>query len=566
LQNSKVILEVNGMETKLSNGVISIIFDKNAMASSLKRKGIELLSNLNGNIVDSDRNHCFYVDYHKDLKSVNMKPTKLEIVENVSDKAHVKYIDDTSALGVEYHIILKKDDSAVYSYVIAKNNTDREFSINEFRTVYRLDRDLFNIAYNSERTGVQPTSDYTNKFKKLQDETYEMSDGELFSNGKIYSKYDYAGYFRENLFWGEYGEKYGFWFIPASKEYYPSGPLKQELLVHYDSIILNYMTGAHFGTGDFTVPVGWQKIYGPWCIYINDGSNKIDDVKKRAAQEQKSWPYQWVDEELYPLDRATVSGKITISHNRNLPKMTVVLAPPNQRFEKQIAGYIYYTDTNEKGEFTISNVRKGKYSLYAYANEGDITDMLEEKEVVVNSSEVNFNEINWSPPVYDNIWQIGQANRMSSEFKFGNQLRNFKWKSLVPANLTFIIGESIDSEDWYYVQNYKGKWNIQFDLTPLVQKRYYLILALASASKKDASGENLRGIDDPNLWVKLNQQELAKYTLIDDNAIYRCAMKSGTYHRKIIEITTEMLEEGKNNISLSTDGYIMYDTVIFCSI
>ncbi|MDF2566268.1 MAG: hypothetical protein K0Q53_2672, partial [Massilibacillus sp.] len=92
------------------------------------------------------------------------------------------------------------------------------------------------------------------------------------------------------------------------------------------------------------------------------------------------------------------------------------------------------------------------------------------------------------------------------------------------------------------------------------------ILALASASKKDASGENLRGIDDPNLWVKLNQQELAKYTLIDDNAIYRCAMKSGTYHRKIIEITTEMLEEGKNNISLSTDGYIMYDTVIFCSI
>ena len=188
--------------------------------------------------------------------------------------------------------------------------------------------------------------------KWLQDETYLLPDGGRYSNSYVYSKYDYAGYFAQNSVWGQYSggrtdDEWGAWFIPMDKSCYPGGPLKQELLVHYDAIILNYLTGAHFGTGDFEVPCGWSKLYGPWCMYFNHGSDPVADALARAATEVSSMPVSWLDEPgLYSSEYAGVSGSISLVHEVERDAgWTVVASDEEGEYFRHKAGRIYYCDT-----------------------------------------------------------------------------------------------------------------------------------------------------------------------------------------------------------------------------
>ncbi|MCU1233208.1 MAG: rhamnogalacturonate lyase [Candidatus Solibacter sp.] len=64
--------------------------------------------------------------------------------------------------------------------------------------MYRWDRDIFDWAYVSERTGQQPRYADLVKMPAIQYETWKMPDGE------IYQKYDYSGYMAESPIWGHY--------------------------------------------------------------------------------------------------------------------------------------------------------------------------------------------------------------------------------------------------------------------------------------------------------------------------------------------------------------------------
>ena len=86
---------------------------------------------------------------------------------------HVAFIDSKSELGIEYHIILKNNDSGIYSYVKAWNNTDHPLKVNELRTVYRFNQGLFNWSTNGVRFGRQPSSKEMLRGKKFQDETFQ---------------------------------------------------------------------------------------------------------------------------------------------------------------------------------------------------------------------------------------------------------------------------------------------------------------------------------------------------------------------------------------------------------
>lgn len=550
-----------GDDISIKNEKIELIMGQNGKAKKLLYRGTPLIDNLSGNIIDSDRHHSFYLDYHQDLKQCAPIFQECKVLVNTSDIKHIVFIDDKSQLGLEYHIIMNSEDSRLYSYVIAKNNSDRQFSINELRTIYRLDKSVFPKSYTASRTGIQPTSDYTNQFEKLQDETYLIKDGELYSTSKIYSKYDYADYFADNLFWGFFGDKYGFWFIPVSTDYYPSGPLKQELMVHYDSILLNYMQGAHLGTGDFIIKPGWQKMYGPWCIYINEAKDKIEDALNVAVKEQQKWPYIWVNEKLYPLKRSKVTGQIKTS-SKEAVKLKVILSQDEESFEKASSGYIYYGDTDEQGNFELDNVRLGSYKMEAYAMEGGITGTFR-KEVEVTEEKSYLGQFLWEIPKEKVIWQIGTATHTTYPFKFYNQLRNTMWRSLVPANLMFKVGTSQEKEDWYCIQNDKGKWNICFKYIPTSSQKVILKIALAGASKETAQSENDRGRGDPFLEVSLNEVSIGRKQFLDDNAVYRNALKNGNYHIWEIEINNKMLSKKGNVLSLQViNGFVMYDTIL----
>ncbi|MCB2353749.1 polysaccharide lyase family protein [Clostridium estertheticum] len=559
--DDEVKLIVIGLKSIISNGILTVEFNENAIATSLVKNNKELIKNLNGADNDPDKNHTFYLDYHAEGKFRNFKAAELKVITNSKDEVHITYIDRASLLYIEYNIIMKKGESGIYSYAVVKNNIKKEFRLSELRTVYRLDYNIFDHAYNSERKGRQPTHDYLNKNKKIQDETYELPDGEMYTNGKIYSKYDYVGYFKDNHFWGQYGKEFGFWFIPVSTEYYPSGPLKQELLVHYDSIILNYMTGAHFGTGDFNVPIDWEKMYGPWYIYVNCGNEEemINDAIKKANTEEKKWPYTCINEPLYPLDRSNVSGKLIVTHNRSSEEAMVVLAKSGGEFIRQKGDYIFYSQADKEGKFLINNVRPGTYTLYAYATKGDVTRQLSKDYIVIGNDNLDLGEIIWNPPYHKNkLWQIGTANRTAKEFKFGNELRNYKWKNMVPENLDYVIGKSKESEDWYYAQTKPGNWNIKFNMDKNHEKRFYLTISIASATKNKIDGKV-----EPTLIVKVNGK-VVKYTdYISDTSIYRSAMKSGWYHLEEVEFDSSILNLGENVITFTTcNAAIMYDTII----
>lgn len=555
-----MLLKHENQQYTLQNQQITLILNEAGQAQKLLYHGANLLEHLDGNVVDPDRHHSFYLDYHQDLQSRAPHYNRVAVVEDSPSCKHLAFIDETSQLGLAYHLVMRSESAQIESYVIAKSLADQPFTINELRTVYRLDPQIFPNSYTASRIGHQPSSNYTNQFKRWQDETYEMPNGEQFSNSKVYSKYDYADYFATNPFWGFFGPKYGCWFVPASRDYYPGGPLKQELMVHYDGILLNYLQGAHLGTGDFEIAPGWSKMYGPWSIYLNTGTDKLADAAQFAQQQQAAWPATWVKEPDYPLKRGHVTGRLTLSTHEKL-KLKVILSQGNTTFDKASSGYIYDTDTSEQGLFQLKNVRPGTYTLSAYALEGAVTGTYT-TTVVIKAGEQTLAPLCWQVPDQRVIWQLGTANHTTRPFQFSTALRNSIWRHLTPGHLVYEIGQSRPEEDWYCIQSARGSWDIHFGAvtadTPLT-----LVIALAGASKVNADHENDRGHGDPSLAVTLNGRPIGQRTFLDDNAVYRNALASGSYHEWRLPLTAAACQDDDNVLQLRVrDGYMMYDTIL----
>lgn len=539
-------------EIKINNGKFTIIFSNKGMVTSLIFHKRELLKNLSGEPQDPDRKHSFYCDYHMYGKTINLKVHKIKIIKNTKKIIHFAFIDDTQKLGLEYHFMIKDEDSGIYSYIKAWNNSNQEFSINELRTVYRLNQKLTPIGYNGKRIGLQPSSLNMLQGKKIQDETYLMKEGSLYDSSFIYSKYDYAGYFKDTDLWGEYGKNLGLWVITHDKSYYGCGPLNQDLMIHYDAIALNYLVSEHFGKGLFKIKTNFSKVYGPWCIYLNNGS--LLDASKRADKEKEQWPYKWVNDKNYPLKRYSVTGKIYSEYKHK--DITVILTETNinqQTFIQQKDGYVFYTKTDKKGNFKLTQIRPGNYYLYAYENVSDDFDIHLLNKVEVKNQNLKLN-VNYIKRKVETIWQIGQCTHTTWGMKFSDQLRNYNWLNLVPSDYCFFIGKS---KDWYYLQNYKGIWHIYFKQKELIKNNQYyeLYFSLAGTSQKDMKDKN--GI---TINVVLNNDLRFTKSFPNDKSAYRSALESGAYHLWKIRIPANKMLIN-NNISIKTNGYIMYDSI-----
>lgn len=561
-----VTLTVSGNQCTMSNGILSLSWKEDGTLGSLSRNGVELVCNTPER---SDTGHrtAFYVDYHAEGAFRKYQSPRLEVIEADEKIAHIAYKDATGYLAIEYHIILMQGESGYYSYVIGANNTDVEFQLAEFRIVYRCGSRVFDHAYNNERHGAQPTKSYMEQFEKLQDETWRLpdggrnKDGESYSNGDIYSKYDYAGYFSKNPVWGQYGHGYGFFLIPVSTEYYPGGPMKQELLVHYDGILLNYFTGSHFGTGNLHVPVGWKKFYGPFYQYFNEGDDPEElyrDALQKAAQEQEKWPYQWVDDPLYPKVRSNVSGRLAFGDGSPCRDTTVVLAQGGLEVERQSAGYIYYATTDADGCFTLKNVRFGDYSLYAWQTGGSNTEQLQADGIHISQPRQTLAPITWILPDERLLWQLGSATRTCEGYRLAGELRNYKWMSMPPETLHFTVGKDTEAQDWYYAQTKPGSWYLHFNLEQAPSSGCRLIVAIAGACKGFMGDK-----ENPVLRVLLNGETVSETVLVNDSSVYRSATLSGRYRRIAVPVGPELLKAGENTLELRNgNGMIMYDTVL----
>ena len=556
-------LKVDGMACELSNSRIAIKFDKDGKATSVVFDGRELMGNLSGHPNDPDREHCFYCDYHVNGKTRNLEPTRLDVVADTPELVHVAYVDERNDLKLAYHLVLVEDEPAVYGYVVAWCDAN-DVQVNELRTVYRFDSKLFTTGYTACRQGLQPTAEHMyGDGEWLQDETYRLDDGCRYSNSDVYSKYDYAGYFADNGVWGQYSggrsdDEWGAWFIPMDKSCYPTGPLKQELLVHYCSIILNYMTGAHFGTGDFDVPRGWKKLYGPWCVYFNHGADVVADAEARAVAETGSMPVAWLDEpDLYNGDYASLTGTLTLANPVEHPRgWTVVASDEPGDYFAQKAGRIYYDTVCEGDHFALENMQPGRYWLRARLNGTADAVEYDLGQVELTAGEcLDMMAVPVDNAVHPVCWQLGYSTGTTEPFCFSDQLRNYIWMSRTPKKLVWRAGEDEDS-DWYYLQRGGATWTVSFAEPAMAADRYLLTVALAGTTAQTMAG----GAPVVVFGVLLNGRELVSRTYETDRAAYRSSVTGGKPQLIQVEIPAESLSV-ENELTFTSTGYVMYDMV-----
>ena len=114
LSKLKVHREDSNKELSLSNNEVQITFTKQGYVTKLLYKGKNVLEGLTGEPHDPDKNRSFYCDYHIDGKTRHMHIDQIKTIKNSDQMIHVAFIDSKSELGIEYHIILKNNDSGIY--------------------------------------------------------------------------------------------------------------------------------------------------------------------------------------------------------------------------------------------------------------------------------------------------------------------------------------------------------------------------------------------------------------------------------------------------------------------
>lgn len=618
----------------LENGLLTITFGKDAngdfSATSVVKNGQELAHNLHGvEPRDVDAHRTFYLDSGAGRNHLVVDTVR--VVKNTPELAHFAVIDNRE-LHLEHHFVMLKGESGVHPYVVIKSVPGANGG--ETRTMYRFDMDMLDYAWEAERTGKQPKYALLQSISEagnMGDETWRLPDG------SVYQKYDYVPYYAESPMWGHYGHGFGVFFIPTSLESYAGGPLRQELAVHQDALILNYIGGGHFGGGGAPTGRNGEKIHGPWYLYFNTGPSAeaiIADAKKVAMAEKAKWPYQWVDEPLYPVKRTTVTGQLKLTHNRSAAFAYIVLGQPtnpgrggqggpggpgggrgagrrggagggapangapaaaptaaaerapapegdagSSPFSRggaptgstaaadrasiiynQAGDYIFYVKADANGKFSLPAVRPGTYTLYAWQTQGPVTQSFAKDGVEVKGDTLDLGVVEWDAPYHPNlIFQVGKADRMAGEFKLGNALRSNQLVNQIPDDLTFTVGKSKESEDWYYAQHgpagTKGStWNINFNVAKVPAGNAYLTIPVAG------------GPGDVSVLV--NGQEVGKVVHGDDASVRRAANRSGVYSRFEFTFPASALKAGENVVSLHTNrasgnnNGIMYDTIV----
>ena len=543
----------NGMVTTMSNGWVKITIGENGRISNMTYRN-------GSNLIGSSG---VYFDFtSKSLGNKPLSPAKAEIVRQTADYAEVVYSNTSYPPHFQQGFIMRRGVSGVYMYVVANGNEESaNLQVQEMRVCTRLASTFLNgyvddsmqgtIPSNSEMQAVE--SGGTANENYVQDATYRMKDG------SVYTKYNWAQYIIRDSVHGLMNSNTGVWNIPCSREWYPGGPMKQELTVHATGkspITIQMLQGEHFGTPSVYYQPGERKLYGPFLLYLNGGTKEqmIADAKSMAHQQEAEWPFAWFEHEEYPLDRATVSGQIQLTTGQSCDSLQVVLAEPDVELYQQANKYIFWALTDNEGRFSTKNVRKGKYTLYAYATKGDITDELQQKDVTVGDGETDLGTISWTPTCYEQkLFQIGENNRMSDGFHLSDTLRNYGLWNLVPASLTYRVGESKPETDWWYAQTHNGTWTIEFDCPQTYTGNAYFTVSVAGAANK------------PKVAVKVNGTTRTTWSFPNNDAgIYRSAVLGGRHQVKTCTFPASLLKKGTNKIDLTmsgigSNGGVMYD-------
>ena len=546
-----VTMSVNGMTTKMSDGTWSININSAGRVSSLTRKGTEFLAS-NG----------IYFDYTTSEGNKGLNPSKVTIIKNTAEHCEVLYSATSGNTIFEQGFIMRKGVPGIYVYVMATGTaTSANEPVKEIRVCSRLADTMLNGYVDGRMNGRIPSNSEMAEAEKsentIQDATYRLADG------SIYTKYNWANYIdRDTLHGLRDNTYYGLYNIPVSYEWINGGCERQELTVHATSkspITIQMLQGEHFGGQAMVLSEGEKKLYGPFLICTTYSKNPVASARNQWAKEVAAWPYQWFENTLYPRERGIVKGHLNVTTGQRNDSVRIVLAQEKGKDPMEMThGYQFWTLTDDRGDFIINNVRPGVYHLYAYAKAGEVTDMLEQDDIAVSIGNNDLGTIDWTPKKYSEmLWMIGENDRRSSEFHYSDTIRQYGLWELVPKNLTFTIGRSLEKTDWYYAQVQKdGTWTIAFDLDKTYRGKAHLTASLAGCT---GSGSTVA--------VKVNGTQRGTWKPgVNDAATYRSAVNSGRHHLLTLDFDASTLKQGSNTIAFTmsgngSNGGFMYDCI-----
>jgi rhamnogalacturonan endolyase len=272
------------------------------------------------------------------------------------------------------------------------------------------------------------------------------------------------------------------------------------------------------------------------------------DAVQKSQKEFGNWPYLWLKDKAYQC-RGDVSGELVLSDGR--PAAGAIIFLGDTQSNKSTLGQgrnYYYTATADRdGRFRIPYVRTGVYALHARPNGGIIADVttqfVESVVTVQHYTATKLGTLKWkASDKSKKLFQIGAFDRKALGFRNGGAPYRHGLVEQSPANLTYTIGISAES-DWYFAQSALGGWRVRWLLEegdiPPNDNGALLSISLAGYSK----GTNLKISVNSMTVHALEGSDIAS-----DPALYRSGTIAGEWHLLEVEIEHGLLKQGWNEI------------------
>lgn len=531
-----------------------------------------------------------YLDW-QDGKPRRLSAARLDIIHDPATspdgRAEIAFIQPWSrkpgdtALDVALHYVLLPGERALRMFAVYRHAADYPAAgFGQSRYVLRLRDEVFDlISVDEARTRALPPAG-TPVEELGPKESMRFTAGP--AKGGITDKYHYFTDAGGHFFHGWMGSAshLGAWIVYGSTEDANGGPTRQHNTAHWPRMLFKILSCGHYGAPDVSVPAceAWEKIYGPWMLYLNhaDSTDALRaDAARQAALEQSAFPPAWLDHPAFPAAsaRGAVSGRLVLA-DPQAPAQTaagawVGLAAASPDWQQQSLGYQAWIRADSEARFSLRGVRPGRYTLYAFVD--GVLDEFKRADVEVTAAKtLDLGDLVWTPVRHGRqLWQIGTPDRTAKEFRHGDDFRHWglwlEYPKDFPDDVTFTIGRSDPRRDWNFSQPTRpgpdGKtlagtsWKIVFDIaTPPPEGDAMLRFAFAAAH-------------NASLRVLLDGKPLGENKRLgSDNALARAGVH-GQYSTWDLSFPARLLTRGAHTITLeqraggSPFKNVMYDCI-----
>lgn len=210
--------------------------------------------------------------------------------------------------------------------------------------------------------------------------------------------------------------------------------------------------------------------------------------------------------------------------------------------------YQFWVRADERGNFTIPNVRPGTYTLHVIAD-GVLGEFAKTNISVSAGQKLDLHKLAWTPQRFGKqLWEIGVPNRSAEEFRHGDHYWQwglyYDYTNEFPHDVNFVIGKSDFHKDWNYAEVPRSPrqgttWTIQFNLADSPHGKATLRMGIA--------GSSARG----GVQVSVNGKSVGGTGFMTDTATIRRDGIRGYWSERDVAFDAATLRTGTNTLQLT---------------